>query len=376
MIRNTAIGLVKEWNRHIEKEKLKKMKKLTQSKFLEKCILVHDDRFIYDKSIYINTRTKIIITCKIHGDFLMSPDSHIIKKQGCSKCALESHKLSEISIERLENMKFIHNNKYLYEDLSVDNGKINIICKTHGNFSQIIHNHENGNGCYKCEKESRVKIRLRECRTCNIKKEFSSFDKNRIVCKECDNIILSSKICIKCNIHKNINDFPIRIIKHRNVCTTCYDLQKLIISKNYRQKNKKSIRAKDLVYRKNRMLIDPLYRAKMDARNIIRKSLSKSGYTKKSKTNEILGCSYLDFKNHIESLFLDGMSWNNRNEWHIDHIIPLSFAESESECLVINNYTNLRPLWVEDNLIKSDYILEKTYIYYKILSDRKLINTI
>ena len=100
-------------------------------------------------------------------------------------------------------------------------------------------------------------------------------------------------------------------------------------------------------------------------------SLSKKGYTKTSKTSEILCCSYEYFKSHIESLFDYGMTWDNRNLWHIDHIIPLDFAENEEEMLMLNHYSNLSPLWRDLNLEKSSKILEHTNIYLKILQNRK-----
>ena len=64
------------------------------------------------------------------------------------------------------------------------------------------------------------------------------------------------------------------------------------------------------------------------------------------------------------------MTWENRNEWHIDHIIPLDFATNEEEILKLNHFTNLRPLWEGDNLSKSNTILEKTELYYEIIESR------
>ena len=55
---------------------------------------------------------------------------------------------------------------------------------------------------------------------------------------------------------------------------------------------------------------------------------------------------------HIERQFLRGMNWENRDKWHIDHIVPLATAKSEAEVLALNHFTNLRPIWSRDNLSK------------------------
>jgi hypothetical protein len=127
------------------------MRKLTNEEFISKCKEIHGDKFDYSKTNYINTRTKITIICKIHGDIEILPYNHIGKdKQGCVNCARDKHKLTKLSNERLENFKKIHNNKYSYLDLSVNNGIIKIICSEHGEFEQIIYHHEKGHGCPNC----------------------------------------------------------------------------------------------------------------------------------------------------------------------------------------------------------------------------------
>lgn len=98
----------------------------------------------------------------------------------------------------------------------------------------------------------------------------------------------------------------------------------------------------------------PMIRLKKNIRSLIRKAIYKRGYTKNSSTNAILGCDYEFFFNHITSLFAEGMGWHNRSAWHIDHIIPVSTAKNESELIALNHYTNLRPLWVRENIIKSN----------------------
>ena len=79
---------------------------------------------------------------------------------------------------------------------------------------------------------------------------------------------------------------------------------------------------------------------------------------KSASTLKLIGCPIGFLKKHLESQFKLGMSWNNYGKWHIDHIIPcasfdLSKSEEQQKCF---NWTNLQPLWAEDNLSKSDKI--------------------
>lgn len=89
-------------------------------------------------------------------------------------------------------------------------------------------------------------------------------------------------------------------------------------------------------------------------RRRINGAMAKMGYKKTSKTQDILGCSWDELKNHIESQFRPGMTWGNRSAWHIDHRIPLASANTEEDVIRLNHYTNLQPLWAADNLRKSD----------------------
>ena len=62
-------------------------------------------------------------------------------------------------------------------------------------------------------------------------------------------------------------------------------------------------------------------------------------------------------KDFVISQFKNGMSWDNHGDWHIDHIIPLSLATTEEEMIKLCHYTNLQPLWAEDNLTNSNKII-------------------
>ena len=85
----------------------------------------------------------------------------------------------------------------------------------------------------------------------------------------------------------------------------------------------------------------------------IRQTLKSQNKNKLGKITEYIGCSYEQLKHHIESQFINGMSWDNYGEWEIDHIIPLSKGGSF-------HYVNLQPLWWKDNLKKSNKILESS----------------
>jgi len=123
-------------------------------------------------------------------------------------------------------------------------------------------------------------------------------------------------------------------------------------SKTYYEANKDKINARIKQRRKK----DPLFKLRRNTSSLIGHSIKNKGYTKKSKTYQILGCTYKEFKEHIERQFTKGMTWDNQGEWHLDHIYPVSLAENEEELIKLNHYTNFQPLWAEDNLKKSNKI--------------------
>lgn len=128
--------------------------------------------------------------------------------------------------------------------------------------------------------------------------------------------------------------------------------------KEYRDGNKDQILIYQKQYRKKRKARDPLYALTIRIRDLIGHSLRKNRYTKKSRTYEILGCSYEEFMVHIESQFVEGMSWDNRDKWHIDHRVPVSWGQTEEEVIALNHYTNLKPMWALDNIQKNNHYAE------------------
>jgi len=125
--------------------------------------------------------------------------------------------------------------------------------------------------------------------------------------------------------------------------------EEYLISEEYLNK-KKEINLKKY---KNKMT-KPIYKFRKNISNNIRNSFKRGGFSKGTKTKEILGAEWSVVKEYFEKKFQEGMTWNNQGEWHIDHIIPISTATSPEDVIRLNHYTNLQPLWAEDNIKKSD----------------------
>ncbi len=128
--------------------------------------------------------------------------------------------------------------------------------------------------------------------------------------------------------------------------------ERLVKMSEYKKKNRDKMSAYQREYFNNRKKIDPLFKLQNNIRGLIRNSIINKGYRKNTKTFNILGCTYIEFKNHIESMFEDWMTWDNYGKyngsekfgWDVDHIIPKSSATTEEELLKLNHFSNLQPL--------------------------------
>jgi hypothetical protein len=146
----------------------------------------------------------------------------------------------------------------------------------------------------------------------------------------------------------------------------------LLKSKKYRENNKDKIKDYQSNYkniknykRRERLKTDILFSLEKSIRNYIYECFKKNGYKKSSRTYNILGCSFEELKLHLEAKFEDWVTWENRGlyngelnyGWDIDHIIPLSTAETEEDIIKLNHYTNLQPLCSYTNrYIKRDHL--------------------
>jgi hypothetical protein len=126
--------------------------------------------------------------------------------------------------------------------------------------------------------------------------------------------------------------------------------------REYREKNKLKLREYSRKYVKHKRSTDIEYNIKCNLRSRICNAVSK-GYKSKPMA-KLVGCSVAKLRKYLESQFTEGMTWDNYgvNGWHIDHIRPCASFDlkEESEQMECFHYSNLQPLWAEDNLKKSD----------------------
>lgn len=120
----------------------------TTNEWVKRAIHIHGNRYIYTKVNYVMGLDKVIIICKEHGEFKQTPALHIQQGCGCPKCGLNKA-TTEKWIVKAKN---IHGDKYDYSktEYICYSDKITILCKEHGEFTQLPTNHLQGNGCPKC----------------------------------------------------------------------------------------------------------------------------------------------------------------------------------------------------------------------------------
>ena len=253
----------------------------------------------------------------------------------------------------------------------------------------------------------------KKCTTCNEDKTISSFIKNKIICKDCNNkkrrehyknneearlkkiqkasifkhnkvvekqkkkleeIGEGNKKCKYCNLIKTEDNF-----RHNRLrCKDCEknhgreyrhsDIGKenskkwvnenrermTELQSNWFQNNKNIINGKLNERRKN----DPIYKFIINQRTRIRTALEN----KQKKTIEYLGCNSEQFFHWISYKLKENFTYENHGRvWHIDHVIPIANfnLHDEDEQLIAFNWRNTMPLSVKENLSKNKKIIKE-----------------
>jgi len=153
-----------------------------------------------------------------------------------------------------------------------------------------------------------------------------------------------------------------RFTKYTLICTICKtEFSSLKQNQKYcsvtcKEKHRKSYK---LIYHKNRYKNDPEYKIRSIIRTRIFKAFESQLSNKKYSSINYLGCTGDFYKQYLESLFVDDMSWSNwgngPGKWNIDHIIPINSFNllNDKEAKKCFYYKNTQPLWWEENMKKS-----------------------
>ncbi len=182
------------------------------------------------------------------------------------------------------------------------------------------------------------------------------------------NIVI--KTCASCLLEKSLNDFHVskeRLDGRNPYCKECikekFDKRDPNIIKEYRKEWYKKNRKLTLKRVKNRAKYNREevreYKRKwaknnshsMEWRALLTSCLRRMGEKKIGRTIDLLGYSAEQLQHHIEKLWSPGMSWENRKEWHIDHIRPLSSFGRNELPSIVNALSNLQPLWATTRII-------------------------
>jgi hypothetical protein len=175
-----------------------------------------------------------------------------------------------------------------------------------------------------------------------ILKEESEFNKDS---QKIDGLYSSCKTCQKSRGRKYHDDNKHKINKKKR------DNHDPIKKNEYYEKNKVKIKARTAAYKKKRYHADDSFKIYEVLSGGLRRLLK--GTAKKNKALSYLGCTVDEFKEHLESQFQEGMTWDNWDQfgWHLDHILPLASFNLliEDEIKIACHYTNFQPLWAVDN---------------------------
>ena len=201
---------------------------LTYDKFIEKCHTTHLNIFDYSKTNYVNMLTKSCFICPIHGEFLTTPNNHLISKTGgCKQCVniQNGNRHRKNKNHFIDKANEIHGTYYDYSLVVYTHSLdyVNIICPIHGIFSMKASNHiNNRQGCSKCgtlKASDKVKIDTIEFKyRLSKKKNFEKYDFGSV--NNFQN--LHSHIYPTCNLHGKYKTTPSKALKGNSFgCSEC-----------------------------------------------------------------------------------------------------------------------------------------------------------
>tara|TARA_B100000902_G_scaffold379207_1_gene413282 strand:+ start:616 stop:1335 length:720 start_codon:yes stop_codon:yes gene_type:complete len=199
-------------------------------------------------------------------------------------------------------------------------------------------------------KEHRISqdgIEEKHCVNCDTWQPLKAYGKHK---SQWDNLNAGCKTCKNANAEKRRRELTKE--GRERIRAQCRKSQK-----------KRRMNGKLRAYANKRYKEDAAFRTLTKMRARIKECFSKHGVKKNAKTSELMGCSPEFLNAHLEKYFTDDMSWENRNEWHIDHVVPCcAFGVTIEEQKILHWYENLMPMLAKENRSKSGTYKEEDKI--------------
>jgi len=201
---------------------------------IELCKTIHNNKYSYDKVVYVNYNTKVIITCPVHGDFEQNLDSHSTGR-GCRECrSVNMSKLMRKDKDDfVEKSNIKHNFKYSYDNVPDSfrvRSKVIITCPEHGDFKQTADSHKRGCGCPYCAgklgEDTKKNTKIKKEKVVKILKirELDSVKLVSIPKKKVGRPLNKEKYVFHCEIHGRIEKNKSQIYKGQ-ICGECLKIE-------------------------------------------------------------------------------------------------------------------------------------------------------
>jgi hypothetical protein len=187
--------------------------KFSQEEFILRSNQNHDNKYGYDNVIYDGNEKNVSITCYEHGDFIQQPKHHMAG-HGCPACSFQKQRLNTLLF--VEKSIIVHGNEYNYDkvEYTMNDSKVIIICRIHGEFLQEPRCHLQGQGCPKCQRLSTEEVISRSNEAHNFIYDYS----------KTNYVNHTTKIIIICRIHGEFEQNPVGHMSGRG-CAKCSHTQ-------------------------------------------------------------------------------------------------------------------------------------------------------
>jgi len=213
-----------------------------------------------------------------------------------------------------------------------------------------------------CDLKSSKDGKQFRCKICN--KEYRKKNKEKII-EYKKNYYKKNKqeIQIKIKEYSNKNKESLKVYRKLYYQKNSKDIKQKVkvykqknpnAKKIWKENNKEKVKKSFQKWNKSQRLHNPLYRLKRRIRSNISDSLKRQGYSKNTKTYNILKCEFDFFMNWINGIASNNYTYGI-GELHLDHVVPMSLAQTEDEAILLCHYSNYQLLTAKENLLKKDF---------------------